>query len=483
MIQNEINNPGQGESGETKETDRHEVDLAIVGGGFSGICIAWHLLTHEALPPSFRCVIIEPGERLGAGLAYRTDSPCHLLNVRARGMSITADDSRSFVRWLAEAAPEYSPDDFVPRCVFRRYINACLDRARERRPEALSVLRDEVCALVPNSASPGYLLRLKTGAVVRARAVVLALGNLPPKSSLDNGLLCSPWCGSVDYRRIGTLAVVGAGLTALDVILEAEASGYAGRYLIISPHGQFPRSHREPFIPVPAELRLWAEELAASRPTLRDALRAFQRKRRAGVHWEHLVEALRPYASSIWHGFDVSDKRLFLRRLRGFWNTHLHRSCRESIELVQQLKESGRLEQLSARVIAVEKRDDAGVSAVRLVLQTDTVTTLDVDAAVNAMGLFSNIRKTDSVLLAQLLEDGLVQPDEFCLGLRVNGAGRLVAADGSVGSGLFTVGTLRRGEDLESTAVPEIRKQVAVLVAEIVGMIGVPSPGTPGKQG
>jgi uncharacterized NAD(P)/FAD-binding protein YdhS len=474
VIQVGTENSGQGRSGESGRClESEEFELAIVGGGFSGLCTAWHLLTSDEVRPAFRCAIVEPGERLGAGLAYRTDSPCHLLNVRARGMSITAGDPGSFVRWLSEAAPDYTPDDFVPRCLYRRYITGCLERALEQRPPgALTVLRDEVRSVIPKAGSRGYLLRLESGGAIHARTVVLAIGNLPPTPTMDNGLLCSPWHRAVDYRRITTLAIVGAGLTALDIILDAEETGFSGRYWVISPHGQFPRSHREPFIPVPAELRQWAEELASSRPTLRQALRAFQQKRKSGVHWEHLVDALRRFASDIWRGFDAADKRLFLRRLRSFWNTHLHRSCQRSIQVVSRLMDGGRLEQIHARVIAVEKRAGSGDSAVRLVLKSNMVSTLDVDAAVNATGLFSTILKTDSALVAQLLDDGLVQPDAFSLGLRVNGAGQLLSPDGTVHPDLFTVGTLRRGEELECTAVPEIRRQVAAMVEEIVGVVG-----------
>jgi uncharacterized NAD(P)/FAD-binding protein YdhS len=105
-------------------------------------------------------------------------------------------------------------------------------------------------------------------------------------------------------------------------------------------------------------------------------------------------------------------------------------------------------------------------------LQAGKVATLDVDAAVNGTGLFSNILQTDSELVAQLLADGLIQPDAFRLGLRVTGSGQLLSADGSVQPGLYTVGTLRRGDELECSAVPEIRRQVVAMVEEIVRVTG-----------
>ena len=56
--------------------------IAIIGGGASGALAALHLA--RALPVgSAEIIVIEPAEEIGRGLAYSTDDPGHLLNVRA----------------------------------------------------------------------------------------------------------------------------------------------------------------------------------------------------------------------------------------------------------------------------------------------------------------------------------------------------------------------------------------------------------------
>jgi uncharacterized NAD(P)/FAD-binding protein YdhS len=459
----------------TDNGSREEMlDVAIVGGGFSGVCTAYHLLSRARLPLSFRIAIIEPCERLGAGLAYSTDSPHHLLNVRAKGMSITEADSSSFVSWLQREAPEFAPDDFVPRRLFRRYINDCLQTASTGRGEgSFTHLRDEATALEPLNGNRGYLLRLAGGGEIRARSVVLALGNIPPKCTFDNGILCSPWNRALDFPGLRILAIVGAGLTAIDVILEAEASGFTGRYHVISTHGHFPKCHKEPHTPVPTDLREWAAELAAGNAGLRSLLREFRLKRKSGGDWEHLVDALRKHAPSIWKRLDSRDRRRFLCRFRNIWNTHLHRSCMKSMAIISALKESGRLVHISARVIGAEEIRHDGIRMVRLLFNPGKVPSLDVDMAVNGTGLFSDILRTESRLVAQLISHGVAVPDEFRLGFKVAGTGQLVSADGCIHPGLFTIGTLRRGEELECTAVPEIRRQVKDLAEKIAIMSGL----------
>src|SRR5262245_62594715 len=78
--------------------------IAVIGGGFSGVMTAIHLLWR--CNPGERVYLVERGDRVGPGLAYGTLHPRHLVNVRAENMSAFADEPDHFVRWLDGAGAE-----------------------------------------------------------------------------------------------------------------------------------------------------------------------------------------------------------------------------------------------------------------------------------------------------------------------------------------------------------------------------------------
>ncbi|VXD12701.1 FAD/NAD(P)-binding protein [Planktothrix paucivesiculata] len=59
--------------------------IAIIGGGFSGVMVAIHLLEKSTYPVNI--YLIEQRNQLGEGIAYSTPSDHHLLNVSAGKMS------------------------------------------------------------------------------------------------------------------------------------------------------------------------------------------------------------------------------------------------------------------------------------------------------------------------------------------------------------------------------------------------------------
>ena len=67
-------------------------DLIIIGGGFSGILLSYHVKT---LAPNMKVGIIHPAKHLG-GLAYSQATSSAVLNVPHWKMSALVDDSENF---------------------------------------------------------------------------------------------------------------------------------------------------------------------------------------------------------------------------------------------------------------------------------------------------------------------------------------------------------------------------------------------------
>ena len=108
------------------------MQIAIVGGGATGVLAALHLARKLSVGMA-EILVIEPTTRLGRGLAYSTSDPRHLLNVRVANMSAFADRPYHLLEWLQRSgrragAAALTSRCFIPRGVYGEYI---ADLARE----------------------------------------------------------------------------------------------------------------------------------------------------------------------------------------------------------------------------------------------------------------------------------------------------------------------------------------------------------------
>ena len=79
-------------------------NVAIVGGGATGVIAAIHLLAEFGARAQI--TIFEPGPQLGAGVAFGTNESSHLLNVPAPQMSLFENAPGDFVAWLGRLKEE-----------------------------------------------------------------------------------------------------------------------------------------------------------------------------------------------------------------------------------------------------------------------------------------------------------------------------------------------------------------------------------------
>lgn len=123
-----------------------KLTVAIIGGGFTGATVAAQLLRTSG--GSVSVFLIEKGARLGRGVAYGTECAEHLLNVRAKNMSAYADDPEHFLQWARlNHASAISPDDYLPRPLYGRYIASLLQQEIEHHPGQLDPVQDEAVSV------------------------------------------------------------------------------------------------------------------------------------------------------------------------------------------------------------------------------------------------------------------------------------------------------------------------------------------------
>jgi uncharacterized NAD(P)/FAD-binding protein YdhS len=421
-----------------------------------------------------RIVMIERSDRTARGVAYSTRFPQHLLNVLPATMSGLADDPDHLVRWLEDHGGESTaPPTFVPRSTYGDYLSALLRENADASPWAFEHRQAEAAGL--SLAAGRVRIALGDGGHVDADRVVLAIGNLPPRSvPLQSGgwpadasrYVPDPWSpGALESLAGGDGLLVGTGLTMIDIALRIIAARPDSKLIAISRSGLMPHVHRPSghrpqveFEPPPAGTPLRA--LAAA---VRAAVLAAEQ---AGGDWRDVIHALRPHTQALWMGLEPDDQRRFVARYARFWDTHRHGMAPEIGARVRALRASGQLTIVAGRLRAVDE-DDAELTVSAARCDTGAIASWRVGYAVNCTGPGVSIVGAGSPLLDDLRVQGLARPHPLGLGLDTGEGGALRQASGRLSTELHTLGWMRRGELWESVSIPEIRAQAAALARDI----------------
>ena len=427
-------------------------DVAIIGGGFSGTMAAAQLARR-----GIRSVLIEGNGRMGRGVAYSTLEPAHVINVRAEVMSAWPENLDDFARRME--AEGGSAKDFSERLRFGRYLGEVLDQATSEG----QVTPVEAMAVSARRDANGWKVALDDGREIKARALVLAIGNQEPspmavaKDISPERFINNPWgpeARAAEARLAGSdksVLLLGTGLTAVDHILSLDANGHRGRITALSRRGQMPRGH-VPHDPVTVErdevpmgnvLKLWR----------------WLRRRTAHVSWRAAVDSLRPHSSAIWQAFGEAEQRRFMRHARPWWDVHRHRIATEVAQRMKALIGSGQLEVVAGRVRAMRETEN-GVAVEFARRGREGTVTREFDTIVNCTGPLGAMERTANPILRQMFDDRLIAVDGLGIGVEVDDRDR-------AGENVWALGPMTKGRYWEIIAVPDIREQAAAVAADI----------------
>ncbi|MEH2171765.1 FAD/NAD(P)-binding protein [Nostoc sp.] len=448
--------------------------IAIVGGGFSGSLVATHLLKTASQPLTIK--LIERSDQIGKGIAYSTDTNCHLLNVSAGNMSAFAHDPGHLLRWLQYNrdeltvffSEEVNASTFIPRKVYGLYIQSVLAEAEATAPSdvRLERLTDEVVGIQPEEK--GAMISLRSGRCFAADRVVLALGNSPsappaiqnPNSNDD--YLRNAWSADAlaDLDADAPVLLIGTGLTMVDMVLSLSDRQHRGKIYAVSRRGLFPLKHQAAQ-PYPCFLTL-----ENSPKSVRDWLRRLRAEveiaATQGYDWRAVIDSLRPMIQKIWQKLPTEEQQRFLRHLTPYWDVHRHRIAPKVADVVTEMLDSGQLTIAAGRIREYQALPD-GVAVTVCQRKTQTNNILHVRRVVNCTGVAADYRRSPHPLITDLRSQKLIRPNAIGLGLDTDTHGALYAADGNVSTLFYTLGTPRKGDLWETIAVPELRGQAQEL--------------------
>ncbi|TMQ90507.1 hypothetical protein ETD83_35175 [Actinomadura soli] len=227
------------------------MELAIIGAGAAAVGLL------DALDPAAvtSVTVFDPAPVPWRGRPYQDDLDSVLVNAPPEIMSIRFGDRDHYARWLrGHASPGVYADERLgrpipPRAVYGRYLEDTAEAALTRFGRA-EVIRTAVTGV---SLDERLTVRTADGRLHRADQAVLCVGGGTP---LDHyGLAGAPGFVPDPYPLERTLAdippgrdvaVIGGGLTAVDIVASLAARGHTGRISLVSRSGTLPYVWQRP---------------------------------------------------------------------------------------------------------------------------------------------------------------------------------------------------------------------------------------------
>ncbi len=448
-----------------------------------------HLLREARAPLTIH--LIEQHGWFGRGVAYSTGNPSHLLNVRVANMSALPDEPADFLLWLWRF--DYNVDGlpippsghaFVPRSVYGTYLEDTLLAACKAAAPGVECHLRAVEAIGVRQGHDRHLLSFRDEAPMAFDRVILCVGNLPPTlpcktvAHLERPrYIADPWHEPelTDIAPEAPVAIIGTGLTAVDVVLSLLDQGHRGPITALSRRGLLPQQH--------AETRPY-HDFMANQPAPESLLELFVRLRTeirqakaAGFDWRSVIDALRPHTARCWKALPEVERRRFLRHVRPYWEVHRHRMAPQTARRLSEAFRSGQLVCHKGRLTAIG--EDGADLVLRYRSKDDRWHDLRAAHVINSSGPQFDIGRIDHPLVRSALQQGLARPDSLGLGLEVTSEFQLVGAKGQPVPGLMALGPLARGNYWELTAVPELRNHCA----HAGRMLAAQLSSTPAAQG
>jgi uncharacterized NAD(P)/FAD-binding protein YdhS len=456
--------------------------VVVIGGGFSGTLTAIQL-SRVAVEPI--CIyLVNAKNPIAKGIAYSTTFNFHLLNVRAKNMSVFPDDNGNFIEWLKKTddykgcEEEWLKQQFIPRKLYGEYLQELLYDELNRR-NTIKLVNDEAVDI--SKTDSGIKIFLHNNPPLNADKVVLALGNFLPSHpfpekdddfSSSRYYIRDPWRAQLSAlsKTVLPVLLIGTGLTTVDVFLTLQTLNFRGKIYIFSRNGYLsvPHSEYEGGFNFEGSLSQQTSLPGLYRVIKYNLKQAYNQ----GLGYEGVLDVIRKNIHALWQRLPDSDKRQFLRHLRSLWNSVRHRiPVTVNAKLLEVIKQN-RVEIITGKITSIKAGEN--FATVKIKTKNGENKILRAAKVINCTGPQLDYSKIDLPLVKNLIQRKLIVPHKLQMGIEATPDGIIIQADGSHSQFLYTLGSSLVGVLWESIAVPELRIQAKTIAENIIKEMAVP---------
>jgi uncharacterized NAD(P)/FAD-binding protein YdhS len=247
------------------------MDIAIIGAGAAAVGVLDALTADEHARASI--TVFESSPHLWRGRPYGPDLDSVLVNAPPAIMSIRHGDLGHFASWLGETGAAHLDPllerPLVPRALYGRYLEHTAEAALETlrgRGREVRIVAERVIGVSRSGAR--LTVRAADGTEAEVDQVFLCIGGGTPDDHYgltgNRGFVDDPYPLERTLGAIpsgSAIAVIGSGLTAVDVIASLAAKGHQGQMTLLSRTGMLPHVWQRPVERRPQHLT--AEAVAA----------------------------------------------------------------------------------------------------------------------------------------------------------------------------------------------------------------------------
>lgn len=476
--------------------------IVIVGGGFTGATAAIHF-AREAKAP-LEITVVEPRADVGRGVAYSTTDPDHRVNAPAGIHFVYQDDTGGFETWLKSSGILQSDLDiaafdgsiFPRRSDWGAYVcnefKAHIDS--NASSSSLHHIRDHASSLT--QTAEGYRVLCVSGNELDADLVVVTTSNETPNTPhpfpdalrSHPSFVGNPWdtakLSQVNERS--RVLIIGAGLTAADVMVTLLRDHKPRRIDVISRHGLRPTgrptSHAGLPQPIWDRLERSPSLFGKKHGPQRSVLTVLKHLRtdiataaQAGIPWQSAFDDVRDSARKLWIGLPLAEKRRFVRHLRRLYDVCRFRYPPQTQDILDTAEHDGRIVFHVGQATSVRERDYQ-IDVAWGHNNGDAQTAGTYDCIVNCVGPPARPDQSGNQFLKSIVTAGHVRASALDIGLEVDDDCRAVGRDSMNCQRLFVLGPLTFVQFGYPLGVPFITHQI---VKAMPGMLAALQTTTP----